>query len=105
MQDVGEYDTIFKITVGSKTETTEKNIWTSVFFSSFGNQLNDMKKENNMFKKFEMELAGRTLRVDVGRVAHRRTVQRLCTMEKQLYCQLQQHQKNQERELISFRSV
>ena len=69
MQDVGEYDTIFKITVGSKTETTEKNIWTSVFFSSFGNQLNDMKKENNMFKKFEMELAGRTLRVDVGRVA------------------------------------
>ncbi len=28
-----------------------------------------MKKENNMFKKFEMELAGRTLRVDVGRVA------------------------------------
>ena len=69
MQDVGEYGTIFKITVGSKTETTEKNIWKSVFFSSFGNQLNDMKKENNMFKKFEMELAGRTLRVDVGRVA------------------------------------
>ncbi|MFR1159364.1 MAG: polyribonucleotide nucleotidyltransferase, partial [Coprococcus phoceensis] len=27
------------------------------------------KKEKNMFKKFEMELAGRTLRVDVGRVA------------------------------------
>ena len=52
-----------------KPRTTEKNIWTSVFFSSFGNQLNDMKKENNMFKKFEMELAGRTLRVDVGRVA------------------------------------
>lgn len=69
MQEIREYDTIFKITVGSKTETTEKYIWISVFFSSFGNQLNDMKKENNMFKKFEMELAGRTLRVDVGRVA------------------------------------
>lgn len=69
MQEIREYDTIFKITVGSKTETTEKYIWISVFFSSFGNQLNDIKKENNMFKKFEMELAGRTLRVDVGRVA------------------------------------
>ena len=27
------------------------------------------KKENIMYKKFEMELAGRTLRVDVDRVA------------------------------------
>ena len=28
-----------------------------------------IKKENKMYKKYEMELAGRTLRVDVGRVA------------------------------------
>ena len=28
-----------------------------------------------MYKKFEMELAGRTLRVDVDRVANRRMVQ------------------------------
>ena len=47
-----------------------KRTFVQVCFSVVSeNQLNDMKKENNMFKKFEMELAGRTLRVDVGRVA------------------------------------
>ena len=44
-----------------------------MFFSSFGDtcpqeKLID-KKENKMYKKYEMELAGRTLRVDVDRVA------------------------------------
>ena len=29
----------------------------------------EKEKENTMYKKFEMELAGRTLRVDVDRVA------------------------------------
>ena len=47
-----------------------KRTFVQVCFSVVSeNQLNDMKKENNIFKKFEMELAGRTLRVDVGRVA------------------------------------
>ena len=44
-----------------------------MFFSSFGAacpQENDKNiKEKDMYKKYEMELAGRTLRVDVGRVA------------------------------------
>ena len=42
------------------------------FFSSFGvDWLTGKygKKEKIMYKKYEMELAGRTLRVDVGRVA------------------------------------
>ena len=44
-----------------------------MFFSSFGDtcpqEKSIDKKENKMYKKYEMELAGRTLRVDVGRVA------------------------------------
>ena len=44
-----------------------------MFFSSFGDiwtqYKTNYKKEINMYKKYEMELAGRTLRVDVGRVA------------------------------------
>ncbi len=48
------------------TETTEKDIWVNIFFSSFGN---NGREGEFMFKKFEMELAGRTLRVDIGRVA------------------------------------
>ena len=44
-----------------------------MFFSSFGDicpqDKERYKKENDMYKKYEMELAGRTLRVDVGRVA------------------------------------
>ena len=54
------------------SETTEKYILRSVFFSSFGDftrQINRLKRRTFMYKKFEMELAGRTLRVDVGRVA------------------------------------
>jgi polyribonucleotide nucleotidyltransferase len=44
----------------------------NVFFSSFGVILNHkrkIKEKTFMYKTFEMELAGRTLRVDVGRVA------------------------------------
>ena len=33
-----------------------------------------------MYKSFSMELAGRTLTVDVGRVANRQTAQHLCIM-------------------------
>ena len=46
-----------------------------MFFSSFGDtcpqekSIDKDKEENKMYKKYEMELAGRTLRVDVGRVA------------------------------------
>ena len=44
-----------------------------MFFSSFGDtcpqEKSIDKEENKMYKKYEMELAGRTLRVDVGRVA------------------------------------
>lgn len=44
-----------------------------MFFSSFGDSCpyenGKDKKEKTMYKKYEMELAGRTLRVDVGRVA------------------------------------
>ena len=44
-----------------------------MFFSSFGDtcpqEKSIDKKENKMYKKYEMELAGRTLRVDVDRVA------------------------------------
>ena len=57
------------------TETTEKHI--NIFLVCFSvvsetpvrrkNRL--IKKENKMYKKYEMELAGRTLRVDVDRVA------------------------------------
>ena len=40
-----------------------------VSFSVVSVQTAGREKESSMFKKFEMELAGRTLRVDVGRVA------------------------------------
>ncbi len=40
-----------------------------MYFSVVSVQPAGEEKENSMFKKFEMELAGRTLRVDVGRVA------------------------------------
>ena len=44
-----------------------------VFFSSFGSSINiyglKPEKENKMYKSFSMELAGRTLTVDVDRVA------------------------------------
>ena len=42
-----------------------------LFFSSFGilRRTKRKKKEDLMYKTFEMELAGRTLRVDIGRVA------------------------------------
>ena len=40
-----------------------------MYFSVVSVQSAGEEKENSMFKKFEMELAGRTLRVDVGRVA------------------------------------
>ena len=54
-------------------ETTEKDIGgILICFSVVSEppgQENTLLKENNMYKKFEMELAGRTLQVDVGRVA------------------------------------
>ena len=56
----------------SNSETTDKRIEASVFFSSFGVILNHkrkIKEKTFMYKTFEMELAGRPLKVDVGRVA------------------------------------
>lgn len=38
-----------------------------------------------MYKTFSMELAGRTLSVDIGRVGNRLTDVLLCTMETQRY--------------------
>ena len=56
------------------TETTEKDIRRSIICFSVVSETpacmeSHFKKEKAMYKKFEMELAGRTLRVDVGRVA------------------------------------
>ena len=55
-----------------------------------------------MYKKFEMELAGRTLRVDVDRVAKQANG---CIMVTQLYCVQQQHLTSREKELISSHSA
>lgn len=46
-----------------------------------------------MTKQFSMELAGRTLMVEVGRVAAQAMVQHLCTMAILLYYLQQQHLK------------
>ena len=54
-----------------------------------------------MYKKFEMELAGRTLRVDVDRVAKQANGAVLT----QLYCVQQQHLTSREKELISSHSA
>lgn len=51
------------------TETTEKCICRKVCFSVVSVFPVRHEKEKFMFKKFEMELAGRTLRVDIDRVA------------------------------------
>lgn len=51
------------------TETTEKCICKKVYFSVVSVFPVRHEKEKLMFKKFEMELAGRTLRVDIDRVA------------------------------------
>ena len=56
------------------TETTEKYIRRSIICFSVVSETpacmeSHFKKEKAMYKKFEMELAGRMLRVDVGRVA------------------------------------
>ena len=62
------------------SETSEKDIEASVFFSCFGVSVQTtdaalrvhpyvLKRRKNMFKSYSMELAGRTLTVDVGRVA------------------------------------
>ena len=58
-----------------------------------------------MFKKFEMELAGRTLRVDVGRVAAQANGAALMHYGRRLYYQQRQLQKNREKELTSSHSV
>ena len=54
-----------------------------------------------MYKTFEMELAGRTLRVDVGRVAKQANGAVLSIMVIQLYCVQQLLQRSQETESIS----
>ena len=54
-----------------------------------------------MYKTFSMELAGRTLSVDIGRVLLRQMALHLCAMVIQLSFLRQQHPRNQERELIS----
>ena len=49
-----------------------KSVFRKVYFSVVSEDFcptYKVEKENNMYKKFEMELAGRTLRVDIGRVA------------------------------------
>jgi len=54
-----------------ESETSEKPIFTPVkgmFFSCFG-EMTRLRKGQIMYKSFSMELAGRTLTVDVGRVA------------------------------------
>ena len=38
------------------------------FFSSFGASVSTEKRRKRMYKSFSMELAGRTLTVDIGRV-------------------------------------
>ena len=62
------------IGIGDMTETTEEVIKVYDIFSVFGpyadcDRFITIIKEETMFKSFTMELAGRTLRVDVGRVA------------------------------------
>ena len=52
-----------------------------------------------MYKKFEMELAGRTLRVDVDRVAKQANGAVLTVIR--LFCVRQLHLKSREKELIS----
>ncbi len=58
-----------------------------------------------MYKKFEMELAGRTLRVDVDRVAKQANGAVLMHYVTQLYCVQQQHLTSREKELISSHSA
>ena len=62
----------------SGTETTEKGILEKVVFSvvsdrkknnAFKKHAIRMKRRKNMYKSFSMNLAGRTLTVDIGRVA------------------------------------
>ena len=69
----------YRLRTGRLAETTEKDIYQNkkVYFSVVSEKPVQCvkKKEKNMFKKFEMELAGRTLRVDVGRVAAQAMVQ------------------------------
>ena len=50
------------------TETTEKCMRGRGFFSSFGASVSTEKRRKRMYKSFSMELAGRTLTVDIGRV-------------------------------------
>ena len=58
---------------GIRAGTTEKPIGSGWFFSCFGRMpgMHETagEKEKIMYKSYSMELAGRTLRVDVGRVA------------------------------------
>ena len=56
-----------------------------------------------MYKSYSMELCGRTLTVDVGRVAAQANGAAFMHMAIQLYYLLQQHQKSQETGLISSR--
>ena len=53
-----------------------------------------------MYKSYSMELAGRTLTVDIDRVAKQANGAALCIMVIPLYFLLQPHQKSQEKELI-----
>mgnify|MGYP004646566315 FL=1 len=72
----GRKVTLFTSLGKRNPETAEKYICVSVFFSSFGvlprapSAEADCKKskEKSMYKTFSMELAGRTLSVDIGRV-------------------------------------
>lgn len=76
-----------------------------VFFSCFGPSVKYIffMEGVHMFKQYEMELAGRTLRVDIGRVCAQANGAALMHMVILLFFQQQQHLKNQEKELISSR--
>ena len=51
------------------SETSEKHIAASMFFSCFGISRAILKEKETMYKTFSMDLAGRTLTVEIGRVA------------------------------------
>lgn len=90
--------------------TTEKIRGPLVFFSSFDwfpvKMINIFIRRLNMskeYKSYSMELAGRTLRVDIGRVAKQANGAVLFTMEIRSSFLRRQLLKNRERELISSR--
>lgn len=75
-----------------------------MYFSVVSVQPAGEEKENSMFKKFEMELAGRTLRVDVGRVAAQANGAALMHYGETVVLSTATASENRERASISSRS-